>query len=283
VPEPKKVKAESDVPLWMMSIMIGAVAAAVFLAGFYYVYINFDRQRMVIVPNLKGLSSSEARSSLQGLRLKYKAGPSVPSDRIEADHIIEADPSPGSRVPENTQVTVTISTGSREVTVPSLKGLTPDKARQALATVNLQLDDQMDHASDPSLPDGVILAQSPDSGAKADSSRKIHVTVNTPSAPSLSPPAPSGAPAANPNQPSMEAGTYVYTISFALDNVSEPVHVRMEVTDDDGARTFYEQDNNPGDNIDTKVKAKGSQATFRIYYDDRMVKEFTKQAKESGE
>jgi beta-lactam-binding protein with PASTA domain len=265
-PRDREVR-DSDVPIWMWVLLALGVGFGICLVGFY-LFTNIERPRLVNVPNLKGLSISEGRETLTRLGLELRVGKALPSESYEADRILDSSPGPGDKVAEKAPVTVTVSSGSREVEVPQLKGLTPDKARSVLATQNLSMDDNMDHVFDAALPQGTISRQDPPAGAKTDRDRKIHVAVNSQSG------------ATPPSEGAPEVQSYVYSPSVYLSDITQPVDVRIDVTDDQGTRTFYDEVKSPGDHIDTSVVAHGSRATFQIYYDGRLVKTVTKNATE---
>jgi serine/threonine-protein kinase len=265
--EADRPERDADVPMWMW--IVGALVTGFVLCVIgFYVVLNLNRPRLVSVPPLQGLSVSEARSRLESLHLGLKVGSAVPSETYEPDKIIESKPGAGEKLPEGSAtVTVTLSSGSREVDVPQLRGLTPDKARSVLATENLALDDQMDHSFDPALPAGTISKQDPPALSRVERNRKIHVAINEQN---------------GDGGPSDSSQWYEYQLSVLVTGVSEPVDVRIEITDDEGTRPFYDHVHNPGDKIETSEKGHGSQATFQIYYDGKLVRSYTKQASEAA-
>lgn len=257
---------EADVPTWMWVVSALVLGGIICMVG-VYLLTSFSRPTLVNVPNLTGLSISEAHQTLDRLHLNLKVGPAIPNERYQPDRIIESTPTAGDKVAEHSDVTVTVSSGSRQVDVPDLRGMTPDKARSVLATENLVLDDQIDNTEDSSVPAGTICRQSPAAQTRIDRNEKIHVSVN----------AGMGAPA--PEQPPTNTSqSFVYSLSVLLNDATQPVDVRIDVTDEQGTRTFFDQVKNPGDHIDTSVIAHGTQATFNIYYDGKLVKTVTKQA-----
>lgn len=62
-----------------------------------------------------------------------------PSETIPLDQIISTDPAAGTKVPENTSITVKVSSGAASILMPELKGLTEAQAKQALTDAKLQL------------------------------------------------------------------------------------------------------------------------------------------------
>jgi len=62
-----------------------------------------------------------------------------PSETIPLDQIISTDPIAGTKVPENTSITVKVSSGAASILMPELKGMTEQQARDALAAAKLTL------------------------------------------------------------------------------------------------------------------------------------------------
>ena len=269
----RKRSKERDVPVWMLMAFAGVLGVVISIVA-SYMYINFSRPKMVLVPDLSRLSIPEARDALEKLHLKLKVGAAVPNEKVDADHIVESDPEKGTKVAENFTVTVTPSEGSSTVQVPDLKGMTLDKAKETLSLENLTLDDSTDKSSDPKVPEGAVISQKPSAQTKVSRDSKVHIVVSTG-------PAPAKEPDGNTDDNSSSDQTYSYTLRVKLRDIKDPVHVRIEMDDAEGTSTVYDQDGNPGDEIDEPVTAHGSKATFRIYYDGRLVKTVEESAKDA--
>lgn len=259
-PEPapenrSKERRERDVPVWMLLLFAAAFSAmgALLLAGFF---IGANRPHMVLVPNLAGLTLSEAEAVLQPMHLKVRLGSPVPSSKLEANRIVTSSPAAKEKVAENSVVSLNMSMGARMVAVPQLKGLTPDKAREVLGTVNLELDDQISHLNTSGVPVGAICKQIPPAGSKLQRTGKVHVAVYDPGQSGAAEPA---------------TGSYSYSVNVKLTDLTEPTEVRIDISDAGGVRTLYKEQKNPGETIDLSAHSSDSSATFMIYYADRLV------------
>ena len=62
-----------------------------------------------------------------------------PSETIPLDQIISTDPVAGTKVPENTSITVKVSSGAASILMPELKGMTEEQAKQAITDAKLTL------------------------------------------------------------------------------------------------------------------------------------------------
>jgi serine/threonine-protein kinase len=92
----------------------------------------------VAVPNVVNKQEGDARSILSGVGLVVRF-PSLtaPSSTIPAGTVISVSPNVGRLVRPGTKVTITVSSGPPDVTVPPLVDLTEADARAALKKVHL--------------------------------------------------------------------------------------------------------------------------------------------------
>ena len=83
-------------------------------------------------PALANLTVAEARTSLDKVHMHLAEGTPVKSISVGSGHIVSQDPKAGASVKEGTTVTVLVSDGPPDVTVPSLSGMTCAQAANAL-------------------------------------------------------------------------------------------------------------------------------------------------------
>jgi serine/threonine protein kinase/beta-lactam-binding protein with PASTA domain len=92
----------------------------------------------IAVSDVVGKTYSEAYSTLTGEHLLvvkvYQA-----SDTAPLDQVISSDPAAGTKVPENTSITLYVSSGAQMVLVPSLQGMTEAEAKIALTNAKLNI------------------------------------------------------------------------------------------------------------------------------------------------
>ena len=152
---------------------------------------------MALVPeDVIGLSRAEAAVLLVERRLKV--GTDVGRDgNVPAGTVLAVSPPPGTQVPAETVVTLTVATG--QVPVPDVRGQDRDAATRALGKAGFSVGVQPRDAAGPA---GVVLEQSP-VGAKAGRGTAVVIVVSrTPVAPSPSPsPSPAPAVVASPPAP----------------------------------------------------------------------------------
>ena len=95
-------------------------------------------QSGIAVTDVVGKSYTEAYASLTNSKLLvikvYQESETIPLDQV-----ISTDPIAGTRVPENTSITVNVSSGAQLVLVPSLLGMTEEQAKIALGNAKLNI------------------------------------------------------------------------------------------------------------------------------------------------
>jgi eukaryotic-like serine/threonine-protein kinase len=85
------------------------------------------------VPDLTGLTSAAARSTLDDLRLEMDEAEQVFDDVVPLGQIVSQAPEPGDEVERGATVTITVSRGPDLVLLPALEGLTFAEAQTVLA------------------------------------------------------------------------------------------------------------------------------------------------------
>jgi serine/threonine-protein kinase len=93
-------------------------------------------QSGVAVTDVVGKSYTEAYAELTNSNLLvmrvYQESETVPLDQV-----LSTDPVAGTRVPENTSITVYVSSGAQQILVPNLLGMTEEQAKIALTNAKL--------------------------------------------------------------------------------------------------------------------------------------------------
>jgi len=283
--QPRRESRERDVPIWMIVIVTFLGAVAVSLVAFFLLD-NLHKPRLVPIPDLKALSLAEARAVLKESKLQLRVNGREPNDRIDVDHILKVDESVNAKVPEGYTVGVVVSSGSRSVAVPDLRGMTLDKARAVLRSLNLDLDDATDRAPDPEIGQGLIVRSNPPAKAQVDRRSRIHVSVSSGAngasvandAGSPVETSPNGAPLyPDPVIPPGKTAT-TFTLHLRHNDLPHSTRVKIEITDANGTRAIADQMRDPGDAYDVRAVGVGDQATFLIYYDGRLVKRVSRPA-----
>ncbi|MEM9072606.1 MAG: PASTA domain-containing protein [Myxococcota bacterium] len=128
----------------------------------------------VEVPSLISLEQATASElvSNRGLRLVVRA--QEPSADQPAGAVAEQEPLAGSLVPADTAVTVVISSGPPQVTIPSVVGQPLDQARTQITSVGLAVGTVSETGEGPP---GTVTALTPAPGSEVDLGTTVNITA----------------------------------------------------------------------------------------------------------
>lgn len=128
----------------------------------------------VVVPSLVGLTETAARARLsrEGLGWTTRMVASVKP----AGTVIGQAPTAGAQLRDGESVALKVSSGPPRVQIPDVTGLDLDTARQQLESAGFGVAVTNRSTTDPN-EDGVVLEQTPGSGADADEGETVMLTV----------------------------------------------------------------------------------------------------------
>jgi serine/threonine-protein kinase len=122
---------------WLFALVI-LIAA---LAGGTGWYFGAGPGAQVAIPDLAGQSPDAATATLTGLGLTVNPTPGeAPSLKVAKGSVAETTPAIGSRVPKDSQVTLLISTGPKQIPVPTLVGEAQNAAIQTIRDAGFRYD-----------------------------------------------------------------------------------------------------------------------------------------------
>jgi serine/threonine-protein kinase len=127
----------------------------------------------VVMPDVEGLSQSEATSQLEKLGLKVNVVKDYDPD-IGKGKAIRTVPDAGEKAQKGSEVELHVSRGPKQVVVPDVVGQTLDEATKTLEDAGFEVSST--EADSPEDQDQVTK-QSPAAGQKADDGGKIKLTV----------------------------------------------------------------------------------------------------------
>jgi eukaryotic-like serine/threonine-protein kinase len=170
-PEEEEEPSKTGKYILITLLVLGLLALGVFLL------VNFlGGSPEVEVPDVVGLSENRARQELEDAGLEVQ-----PRNRsnaeVEEGDVFRQTPEAGEMAEEGDTVTIFVSSGPGEVTVPNLLTLTEDQAEDTLEEVGLELGRVRRESSDSE--EGTIIAQNPESGDRLNEGESVNVVVST--------------------------------------------------------------------------------------------------------
>ena len=136
--------------------------------------IESEATEEVTMPNVIGISLTEAKNTLNGLGLgvaeTYEA-----SDKYGEDIVMTQDVAADSTVAKNTTVNLVVSLGTNGIMVPSVVGKTEAEAKVALEAEGFVM--VKETAESDSVAKGSVITQNPQSGTSVASGSTVTVTI----------------------------------------------------------------------------------------------------------
>jgi eukaryotic-like serine/threonine-protein kinase len=129
----------------------------------------------VRVPSVARLPQEQAIDDLQDVDLRVTTEPQS-SDEVDAGFAIRTVPRAGEEVERDTRVTLFVSTGPEQLTVPDVVGLSSDSAESRLAAEGFGVAVQEQESAES---EGEVIAQSPGGGTRVDRGTTVTITVST--------------------------------------------------------------------------------------------------------
>jgi serine/threonine-protein kinase len=189
-PRPTSVLPPSEEPpgsgrkVWL-GVLIGVLVVAI-LGAAAFLIANFladedtPTVENVVVPNVVGLPIDEATAALDGEGLEWEiVGEPTTFDEEQADTVRRQNPSEGTSVdPATRTVELVVWRLAESSVVPTLAGLTPDEAAEALADVGLEIGDVTEEPSD-DVDVGRVTRADPAEGEEVELGSQVDLFVSS--------------------------------------------------------------------------------------------------------
>ncbi len=130
-----------------------------------------------IVPSVAGLSQAQALEMLKAAHLNVTRIESESSDSTPAGSATRTEPVAGTPLPFNSGVTLFVSSGKPQVTVPDVTGLAEADAKSQLTNDGFQV--QASNQPSTTVQAGNVISQSPSGGSKAASGATVTLVIAT--------------------------------------------------------------------------------------------------------
>lgn len=128
------------------------------------------------VPNVVGMSESEAIVAIKDAGFELGEVRRAPNDKVDSGFVTDQTPPAGIEAPEGSPITIGVSEGQETVTVPNVIGLSQSDATAQLQSAGLET--KVSEEYNASAPAGQVTAQSPDAGVTIDAGSRVTITVS---------------------------------------------------------------------------------------------------------
>jgi serine/threonine-protein kinase len=134
---------------------------------------------LVAVPNVAGRSIEEARQILAQSGFQITEEPEL-NDDVPEGIVIRTDPPADSNVPQEQTITVFVSSGPNQVSVPAIIINTKsDIARQTLESAEFGLKVEIQEQVDPVIPVGIVISSNPPPNTFVDRGSTVVLIVSS--------------------------------------------------------------------------------------------------------
>ena len=146
-----------------------------FCIGAFLSYGDFWSSKTVTVPNVVGMSQAQAEETLKAENLRVEIAETF-DENVPEGKVASQTPEAGKNVKENRLVSIYISKGGEEITMPNLVGMSQSEAEKQLATLKMKIGQVKAEFS--SQPKGTILQQSISANSKANKGASVDIVVS---------------------------------------------------------------------------------------------------------
>jgi len=169
-PQPLAPAEERELRRWWIPLLVGLVVAAAVIGG-----VLLLSGKQVRVPEVIGAPQAEAEVTLRNRGFDTDTVPKA--DRQDAGTVIGQNPLANTKVDEGARITLIVSTGPGEATVPNLIGKGRRAARKALRGLGYDVE-EIERLSSAVGKDRVI-ATSPNAGERLERGETVTITVSS--------------------------------------------------------------------------------------------------------
>jgi serine/threonine-protein kinase len=128
------------------------------------------------VPSVFNLTQAKAEAKLRAAGFLVVV--STATNQAPKGIVVDQSPQSGEQHPRNTSVTITVSTGPGDATVPDLRGFTEDSAKAALASSGLTVG-KVESVDNPNLDKGKVVETVPKAGESVAAGSSVVLKVSS--------------------------------------------------------------------------------------------------------
>lgn len=157
-----------------IAVLVGILLMG-FFVGSFLSFGKFWSSAEINVPDVVGKSSVVAQQILEDKNLRVKIV-EANDDSVPAGQVVSQYPEAGAKVKEQRLVTITVSKGGQELTMPDLQSMSRSNAEEKLKKMGLKLGAVFEeNAKEPA---GTVINQDPRSGSKITKGQTVDITVS---------------------------------------------------------------------------------------------------------
>ncbi len=163
----------------VLASVIGLILLFSISLGGTLLFFRVTNPKEVEIPNLVGMSSTEAETKLKKLKINYEVSSEEYNSEYEKGYIVSQDPPYAEKysIKEKSTIKVVVSKGIESTTVPKVIGMEKEEAIKALEQANLK--SEIIEETSQKVEEGYIISQDISEGTNANAGDTIKITVST--------------------------------------------------------------------------------------------------------
>ena len=235
-----------------------AVLAILALGIFSFFFWQLSLPGDTTVPTVVGNRLEEAEVILQNAGLTVQVAKDWQHDEtVPAGNVLRTVPEYGKRVKRGRTVTIVVSAGTNFTHMPEVRELPEAAARDRLREAGLTVAVEQ-YTYHPTIPFDRVISASVDPGAQLKRDTTVNLVISRGERPS-------------PTDVALASDLHSTVLNIDLpSDTADAAEVRIDVTDDNGTRTVYQETHKPGDNVTENVQGTGD-VTAQVYFGDRLI------------
>ena len=168
----------SSKPAYRSKLFLGALLLVLFFGFFTGAFLSYGKfwsGAEVVVPDVTGQTLAVAKQKLEDKKLRVDIA-EIYDSNVPVGQVAKQDPEGGSTVKEERLVTIYVSKGGEEVSMPELKGIQKSEAEDKLSQVGLKIGVVTEEYS--SQPKGQVIGQDPRAGTKISKGQVVDLVIS---------------------------------------------------------------------------------------------------------
>ena len=130
----------------------------------------------VAVPDVTGKSESDARAALKNAGFEVSVSQES-SSKVEKGYVIRQSPSSSESADKGATISITVSSGSKTVSVPNVVGKSEGSAQTTLSNAGFNV--STEYTSSSSVSKGNVISQTPEEGTSLEPGKTVHLIIST--------------------------------------------------------------------------------------------------------
>lgn len=178
-PTPSRQSEESfkpDKKKLGLTIALAFLTVILVFGGVYLGSRMLDSGKSVEMPDVVGLDYKEAAEKIEALGLKVDISERIESDEYDVDQVVSQSQEPKTKLKEGYTVSLVISTGGQQVSVPNLVQKQLTEAQYMLENLGLRTG-SIEYVQN-ELPEGSVISQSPFAGLNVGEGASVDLFVS---------------------------------------------------------------------------------------------------------